>query len=111
MGEIVQFPKAKLNTPLQSLDEMFSSIEQSRREYIENFLDTYMPILFQRAYDEGFDLTTEKCNYINSLFVESFRSALLMSVDIEHELQTFAEESMKLYLEEQKESEETEKET
>ena len=97
MGEIVQFPKAKLNAPPQNMDEMVSSIEQSRRDYIENFIDTYMPMLFQKAYDDGFDLTAEKCNYINSLFVEAFRSALLMSVDIKHELQTFAEESMKMY--------------
>lgn len=111
MGEVVQFPKAKLNTPPQNMDEMVSSIEQSRREYIESFLDTYMPILFQRAYDDGFDLTEEKCNYINSLFVEAFRAALLMSVDIEHELQNFAEESMKMYEESLKQTDDGEKDT
>lgn len=108
MGEIVQFPKPKINSPAQSMDEVVSNIENIRREHIDQFLEIYMPILFQRAYDEGFDLTDEKCNYINSLFVESFRSALLMSIGIDHELQDFAKESMEAWI---KEIEESEKET
>jgi hypothetical protein len=97
MGQVIKFPKDKINSPPQNFEEVMAAIENSRKDHIEAFLDTYMPILFQSAYNEGFDLTQDKCNEINSLFVESFRAALLQSVDLDHHLVEFAKDSIALY--------------
>lgn len=91
---IIQFPKQKLNSPAQSMEEVLTKIDLSRREHVDLFLDIMIPFVFQRAYEEGFDVSKESCLYINSLFVESLKATLLKSLDIDHELQEFAEQKM-----------------
>ena len=84
MTNVIQFPKGKYNSPPQNLEEIIETVENSRKEHIEMFLSVIIPYVFQRACDEGFDITQESCAATNTFFLESLNAALCKTVGIYH---------------------------
>jgi hypothetical protein len=93
MSNVVLFPKTKRDsTPVQSIEELIEKTNDVRRDHVEYLVDEMMSSIFQRCYDEGFDLTKDQCVKSNCLFVESFRSVLYSASGLDHPLQTVADE-------------------
>ena len=81
---IIQFPKAKLNTPPQSLEEMVDSIEKLRRETADEIANSMIPQLIGIFMANGID--ADQHEYIKdvSMIVESSKSLLYKYYNIEH---------------------------
>lgn len=91
MTNVIAFPKGKRNTPPQTIEEVSNSIEALRRDHVEFLVDECCAFIFNRLYDEGFDLADEEYTKQTTLVVESLKSALYATVNIEHPLQHLSE--------------------
>ncbi len=91
MSNVVIFPKQKRDTPPQTIEELYENVEGTRKEHIEFLLDDVLAFVFQRCYDEGFDLGQDECMKSTALLVESFRAGLYNTVGIQHPLQHVAD--------------------
>lgn len=93
MTNVIMFPKAKRDsTPIQNMEELIEKTTAARKEHIELLIDEAMTAIFERCYDEGFDLTLDEVVKPTCLMVESFRSMLQAAIGVEHPLQTTAEQ-------------------
>jgi hypothetical protein len=88
---VVVFPKAKKDTPPQSIEEVYSKAEATRKEHVEYVIDETLSFVFNRCYDEGFNLHQDHCVKSTAMVVEALRSALYNAVQIAHPLQNAAE--------------------
>jgi hypothetical protein len=84
MSNVIAFPKAKRDSPPQSMEELLENVEFTRKEHIEYVMDEVLSFAFSRVYDEGFDLGQEDCLKTTALLVESFRSALYNTCGLHH---------------------------
>lgn len=87
-NNVILFPKSKLsNIPVQSLDEIFSNINEARKEQIEYIVDEVTTSVIEIAAECGFNLTDTKVIKSTAFFTEALRSAFLHANGIEHPLQ------------------------
>lgn len=93
MTNVIAFPKAKRDTPPQSMEELLENVESTRKEHIEYLMDETLSFLFQRVYEEGFDLGADECFKTTACLVEATRAALYKTAGIHHPLHDFAENS------------------
>lgn len=92
-SNVVLFPRAKKDTPPQSIDEVIENVVASRKEHIELFLEGILPLVFSNAADFNLDMSKEECEKPVAMFIESFRSALYSSCGLDHPLQDIAEDA------------------
>lgn len=92
MNNVIVFPKAKKGAPANSIDEILENVEMARREQIEMLIDDTLSFVFSRCYQEGFDLTEERCIKTTALVVESLRAALYNTCAMNHSLHQVAEQ-------------------
>lgn len=50
-----------------------------------------MPIVFNRVFQDGYNLSLEECNNSTILFVEAFKSVMCQSVNIFHPIQDISD--------------------
>lgn len=84
MDNVIQFPKGKLGSPPQSIEEVIEAVENTRREHIEMFMSIMIPFIFQKACDEGFDITQDTCTETNTFFIESLNAVLCKAAGMHH---------------------------
>lgn len=89
---VVMFPKAKRDSPLNTREEVEAKVTEGRREHIEYIIDETLSFVFSRCYEEGFNLNDDDCFKTTGMLVEAMRAALLKSVGISHPLHSLAEE-------------------
>jgi hypothetical protein len=92
VNNVIVFPKTKKGTPANSIDEILENVGVARREHIEMLIDTTLAHVFSHCYQEGFDLTEDRCVKTTALVVESLRAALYNTCNMEHSLHSFAEQ-------------------
>jgi hypothetical protein len=92
MDNVIQFPKGKLGSPPQSIEEVIEAVENSRREHIEMFMSLMIPFVFQKACDEGFDITQDQCIKTNTFFVESLNAVLCKAAGMHHPIHDVVDE-------------------
>lgn len=90
MNNVIVFPRAKKGAPANNIDEILENVEMARREQIEFLIDETLAIVFGRCYQEGFDLTQDRCVKTTALVVESLRAALYNTSGIGHALHDVA---------------------
>lgn len=90
MNNVIVFPKAKKGAPANSIDEILENVEMARREQIEMLIDDTLSFVFSRCYQEGFDLTEDRCIKTTALVVESLRAALYNTCSLKHSLHDVA---------------------
>lgn len=96
MTNVIAFPKAKRDTPPQSMEELYENVESTRKEHIEFLMDEILSFVFSRAYEEGFNLSDEDCLKTTALLVESFRAALYNTAGIDHPFHPMANDVFKI---------------
>jgi hypothetical protein len=89
---VVMFPKAKRNIPLNTREEVEAKVMEARKEHIEYVIDETLSFVFSRCYEEGFNLNNDNCFKTTGMLVETMRAALFRSVNMSHPLHTVAEE-------------------
>lgn len=95
-AKVIQFPKAKKNSPPQTIDELHESIESVRKEHIEYIIDEIIGLVFNRCIDEGFDISNDDCNKPTALAIESIRALLYRTCHISHPFHDVAEDIFNL---------------
>jgi hypothetical protein len=88
---VIAFPRGKNHSPPQTVEEAMASVEANRKEVIDYLVDDTCAFIFNRLYDEGFDLGEDNCTKHTALIIESMKSALCATVNIEHPLQQLSE--------------------
>jgi len=92
VNNVIVFPKAKKGAPANSIDEILDNIEQARKEQVEMLIDETLAMVFGRCYQEGFDLTDDRCLKATALVVESLRASLYKTSGLTHTLHDIAEQ-------------------
>lgn len=92
MSNVILFPKAKKGAPANSIDEIIENVQMARREQIEMLIDDTLSFVFSRCYQEGFDLTEDRCVKTTALVVESLRAALYNTCSLDHSLHNVADQ-------------------
>ena len=87
---IVLFPKQKKDSPPNSMDQVYQTALESRKDHIEYLIDEVLSDSFNYVRESGFDLGEEKCVKTTAMLVESLRSALYQSAGIWHPMQSVA---------------------
>jgi hypothetical protein len=105
VSNVIVFPRAKKGSPANSIDEILENVEAARREQVEMLIDETLSMVFGRCYQEGFDLTHDRCVKTTALVVESLRAALYNTASMSHTLHDVAE---KLFLNEAEAAAQTE---
>lgn len=90
MSNVIVFPKAKKNTPPNSIEEILENAETLRREQVEFLVDEVLSLIFYRTFLEGFDLLNDECAKSTALMVESLKAALYNTQGIPHPLHDMA---------------------
>lgn len=106
MSNVIVFPKAKRGAPANNIDEILENVEMARREQIEFIIDETLSYVFERCYQEGFDLMENQCLKPTAMVVESLRAALYKTAKMEHALHDVAE---KMFLSEEEAAAQTER--
>ncbi len=83
-GNVIQFPKNKLNTPPQSVEEMVADIDRMRREAADVMATDMIPQLISIFMSNGID--ADQHEYIKdvSMIVEATKSLLYKYYNIDH---------------------------
>ena len=89
---VVMFPKARRDIPLQTREEVQAKVTEARLQHIEYLIDETLSFVFSRCYEEGFNLNNEDCLKSTGMLVEAMRAALCNSVGINHPLLKIAED-------------------
>jgi len=91
MNNVVLFPRQKKDSPPNTIEELYENVAGTRKEHIEYLLDDVLSFVFQRCYEEGFDLGQEECLKTTALIVDTMRAGLYSTVGIPHPLHASAE--------------------
>lgn len=81
---VIQFPKAKMNTPPQSIEEMVADIDRLRRETADEMATSMIPQLIGIFMANGVDIDQHEYIKDVSMIVESSKSLLYKYFNIEH---------------------------
>ena len=100
-NNIVLFPKGKKDSPPLSMEQLMSSVSDTRTQHADFILDEIGSFIFARSFEEGFDLGGDDNEKQVTLMMESIRSCLLHVVGVDHVLQEFAEDCIQLNDEEE----------
>ena len=92
MNNVIVFPKAKKGAPANSIDEILENMEVVRKEQVEMLLDETLSFVFGRCYQEGFDLSADRCVKPTAMVVEALRAALYSTAGMSHGLHAAAEQ-------------------
>jgi hypothetical protein len=106
VNNVVVFPKVKQGAPANSIDEILENMEVIRKEQVEMLIDDTLSYVFNRCYQEGYDLSADHCIKPTAMVVESLRAALYRTVGMSHALHDAAE---KLFVDESQAAEQAER--
>jgi len=96
-NNVIIFPKAKGESPPQSLEELHESIATLRKARADYMMTMAFPHIIQIILEGGLDIDSEKCGKDLALFCESFKALVYKSLDLEHALHDFTESSFSLF--------------
>lgn len=100
---VVLFPKLKLNSPPQSLEEVLGAVRENRIAYVDDVADELSQYVITECQNSGFDLDSDDLALVSSvhLMIESIRGILFHLSNMEHPLHEVANQ---MYLEEVEEN-------
>lgn len=96
-NNVIIFPKAKGESPPQTLEEIHESITALRKSRADYMMVMALPSVLQIILEGGVDIDNEKCSKDLALFCESFKSLIYKSLDLEHQLHNFTESTFSVF--------------
>lgn len=91
MDNVVKFPKDKINSPPQTMEETVQKIISNRVNYSISFTEDVLEILVSVFASDNIDITHKDLYNEFELLKDSIFSLHLKSNGINHDLQDFAE--------------------
>lgn len=92
MDNIIKFPKEKLNSPPQSIEETVQKIISNRVNYSISFAEDVVDVLVSIFATDNIDITHESLYNEFELLKDAIFSIHLKSNGISHDLQDVAED-------------------
>ena len=93
MKNVIMFPKEKLDSPPQSLDDMLEKIEDNQREAVEEALDQVIPGLIASLAKYNLYISDEKDL---GMVVEAVKSGIYTTMKIDHNLQEITDQLIRI---------------
>jgi len=93
MKNVIMFPKEKLDSPPQSLDDMLEKLEDNQREAVEEALDQVIPGLISSLAKYNLYISDEKDL---GMIVEAVKSGIYRSMNINHNLQEITDQLIRI---------------
>ena len=81
---VILFPKAKRDSPIQSLDEIQDTIKNNRLLHIDVMLESMIPELINTLMSHGVDIVDEKYVKDVAFVMESLKSLLYKQFSLDH---------------------------
>lgn len=92
-NKVLFFPKEKIESAPQSLEEVILKIDENQREAVEAALDQVVPDLLNHL--GSFNLYIDDERDVGML-LEAIKSGVLRSMNIEHRLQSVTDQLIKI---------------
>ena len=92
-NKVLFFPKDKLETAPQSLEEVILKIDENQREAVETALDEIVPDLLNHLGSFNFYIQDEKDI---GMVLEAIKSGVFRTMNIKHELQDVTDQLIKI---------------
>lgn len=93
MKNVIMFPKEKLDSPPQSIDDMLSKLEDNQREAVEEALDHVIPGLIGSLAKYNLYISDEKDL---GMVIEAVKSGIFRTINIRHNLQEITDQLIKI---------------
>ncbi|NBW15596.1 MAG: hypothetical protein EBR82_47180 [Caulobacteraceae bacterium] len=93
MKNVIMFPKEKLDSPPQSLDDMLNKLEDNQREAVEEALDKVIPGLIASLAKYNLYISDEKDL---GMVIEAVKSGIFRTIKIKHNLQEITDQLIKI---------------
>lgn len=87
---VVVFPKAKRETPPQSIEDIMDSVQKMREMRTEEILYTITPMIISQLLDNGVNIEDEDCSKSIALLFESIKALIYKSFKMNHPLHEFS---------------------
>jgi len=87
------FPKEKLDSPPQSINDMLSKLEDNQREAVEEALDFVIPGLIADLSKYNLYISDEKDL---GMVIEAVKSGIFRTIKIKHNLQEITDQLIKI---------------
>lgn len=98
MSNVVLFPKEKLGSPPQTMEEVQDTVEMVRHVHVEETMQILVGTIFDNLALSGFNFTPEDDSYTKdvALAFESLKSMLYKYHGMDYPIQDIAEKSFAL---------------
>lgn len=93
MKNVILFPKEKLDSPPQSLDDILEKLEDNQREAVEEALDQVIPCLIASLANYNLYVSDEKDL---GMIVEAVKSGIYRTIKINHKLQEITDQLIRI---------------
>jgi len=93
MKNVIMFPKEKLDSPPQSLDDMLNKLEDNQIEAVEEALDQVIPGLIASLAKYNLYISDEKDL---GMVIEAVKSGIFRTIKIKHNLQEITDQLIKI---------------
>ncbi|NDG30612.1 hypothetical protein EB118_11145 [bacterium] len=93
MKNVIMFPKDKLDSPPQSIDDMLHKLEDNQREAVEEALDQIIPGLIASLAKYNLYISDEKDL---GMVIEAVKSGIFRTINIKHNLQEITDQLIKI---------------
>lgn len=93
MKNVIMFPKDKLDSPPQSIDDVLHKLEDNQREAVEEALDQIIPGLIASLAKYNLYISDEKDL---GMVIEAVKSGIFRTINIRHNLQEITDQLIKI---------------
>lgn len=93
-SNVLRFPKKNVRAVLP--EEENEVRDTARRLYVDEVVDSYATHLANKLAQQGFDVFHDKFDKHFGFTMESFKSTLLMTMDLDHPFQEVVEQTVQM---------------
>jgi hypothetical protein len=91
-NNVIRFPTPKPRLVIENDDEHI----EAKTEFVDDIIDKYAGFLIKNFVKQGIDITSDRFDTHFGFTMESMRSTLLMTMDIEHPLQEVVDKTVRI---------------
>lgn len=91
---VVQFPKDKMLSPPQSMEEVRAELNHNKMQYVDGIVNHYSSQLANKFAMHGFRIDDENFLKDFAFTVESLRSGLYRSIGVDHPFQELMDDTI-----------------
>ena len=94
MTNVVKFPRAKKDTPPQSMSEVHAELRENKKTFVDGIVNHYASQLANKIGMHGFKIEDEDFLKDFAFTVEALRSGLYRNLGVSHPFQDLMDETI-----------------